>query len=426
MGKKQDGCCGVVISDKNHGCIQNGLTRTAALNSMEQELAEMYQISQKDWQKKVLPQVVYNTLRTASIISYSKDKTKPVPASSTSVGSGGRSPSKAMSPRAGGGSTVRQRKAPAAGSSTNRSARAAGAGTGGMWRFYTDDSPGVKVPRYSLRPDHTSVQKKKTKLQRGLSFRQFNKNWFLFSRPALEPDGARVNEKPSTNQSEFIHVKNIVELYFLEFFIVYRVLIREVSHDSKNVCSNFHIVSVILVEILLTGANWSRPRSESTPFPLLNLEDDKGTNADSNPAQSEATEGENLLLEVDVSPQPHACHQHEVKFPLPPVNTILDVDADDPNSTETCRHEGEKIGLLENKEKMYDAIEKLNYIDEPLEEKEKSTEDIQLQENDDLPCFIATEEERYMFLVLTDLLCKSKHWTYPKTALASESILRSD
>uniref|UniRef100_A0A4D5R9P2 Protein transport protein Sec61 subunit beta n=1 Tax=Scolopendra viridis TaxID=118503 RepID=A0A4D5R9P2_SCOVI len=65
----------------------------------------------------------------------------PASASSTSVGSGGRSPSKPMAPRAGSGSTVRQRKtAPSGGRS-----RAPATSTGGMWRFYTDDSPGIKV-----------------------------------------------------------------------------------------------------------------------------------------------------------------------------------------------------------------------------------------------------------------------------------------
>uniref|UniRef100_T1JJI9 Protein transport protein Sec61 subunit beta n=1 Tax=Strigamia maritima TaxID=126957 RepID=T1JJI9_STRMM len=66
----------------------------------------------------------------------------PAPASSTSVGGGGRSPSKAMAPRAGSGSTVRQRKAAPA-SGRNRASVATS--TGGMWRFYTDDSPGIKV-----------------------------------------------------------------------------------------------------------------------------------------------------------------------------------------------------------------------------------------------------------------------------------------
>ncbi|XP_014663883.1 PREDICTED: protein transport protein Sec61 subunit beta-like [Priapulus caudatus] len=69
----------------------------------------------------------------------------PAPASSTSVGAG-RSPSSkgASSPRAGSSSTVRQRKT--ASSTAPRSTRTTvGGGGGGMWRFYTDDSPGIKV-----------------------------------------------------------------------------------------------------------------------------------------------------------------------------------------------------------------------------------------------------------------------------------------
>ncbi|KAE8736880.1 hypothetical protein FOCC_FOCC017665 [Frankliniella occidentalis] len=66
----------------------------------------------------------------------------PAPASSTSVGSGGRSPSKAVASRPSGGGTVRQRKTT---SSTAPRSRAAGTSSGGMWRFYTDDSPGIKV-----------------------------------------------------------------------------------------------------------------------------------------------------------------------------------------------------------------------------------------------------------------------------------------
>jgi len=68
----------------------------------------------------------------------------PAP-SSTSVGAGGRSPSKAVAPRSGGGGgTVRQRKTA---SSTGGAARSkpGGAGAAGMWRFYTEDSPGIKV-----------------------------------------------------------------------------------------------------------------------------------------------------------------------------------------------------------------------------------------------------------------------------------------
>merc|ERR1712156_161882 len=65
-------------------------------------------------------------------------------ASATSVGGGGRSPT-AGSPRAGGGGgTVRQRKT-TSGASRTVTTRAGGASSGGMWRFYTDDSPGIKV-----------------------------------------------------------------------------------------------------------------------------------------------------------------------------------------------------------------------------------------------------------------------------------------
>merc|ERR1712002_135129 len=68
----------------------------------------------------------------------------PASPSSTNVGGGGRSPARTgtASPRGatgGGASTTRQRKT--ASSTAGRSA----ASTGGMWRFYTDDSPGIKV-----------------------------------------------------------------------------------------------------------------------------------------------------------------------------------------------------------------------------------------------------------------------------------------
>ncbi|KAH8337777.1 hypothetical protein KR067_002772, partial [Drosophila pandora] len=72
---------------------------------------------------------------------------QPAPASSTSVGSGSRSPSKLSAPRssgAGGGSTLKQRKTTSS-TTAARSRAPGGAGTGGMWRFYTDDSPGIKV-----------------------------------------------------------------------------------------------------------------------------------------------------------------------------------------------------------------------------------------------------------------------------------------
>ncbi|XP_027868675.1 protein transport protein Sec61 subunit beta [Xiphophorus couchianus] len=64
-------------------------------------------------------------------------------ASATNIGASSRSPSKTVAPRAA-GSTVRQRKATSSG--TRSGARTTGsAGTGGMWRFYTEDSPGLKV-----------------------------------------------------------------------------------------------------------------------------------------------------------------------------------------------------------------------------------------------------------------------------------------
>ncbi|XP_076675382.1 sec61 translocon subunit beta [Andrena cerasifolii] len=66
----------------------------------------------------------------------------PAPSSATSVGAVGRSPSKAIAPRAGGGGTVRQRKTV---STTAARSRNTGPGSDGMWRFYTDESPGIKV-----------------------------------------------------------------------------------------------------------------------------------------------------------------------------------------------------------------------------------------------------------------------------------------
>nr|CAG4651557.1 EOG090X0RAK [Simocephalus serrulatus]SVE94681.1 EOG090X0RAK [Simocephalus serrulatus] len=69
------------------------------------------------------------------------------PASATSVGAGGRSPKAAggSGPRAGSGSTVRQRKTTSSSTTTATRSRAGGTSSGGMWKFYTDDSPGVKV-----------------------------------------------------------------------------------------------------------------------------------------------------------------------------------------------------------------------------------------------------------------------------------------
>lgn len=67
---------------------------------------------------------------------------QPAAPSSTSVGSSSRSPSKAVAPRSAAGGTVRQRKTT---TTTAPRSRNTGAGSGGMWRFYTDDSPGIKV-----------------------------------------------------------------------------------------------------------------------------------------------------------------------------------------------------------------------------------------------------------------------------------------
>ena len=65
-------------------------------------------------------------------------------ASNTNVGAG--SPRTTSSPRAGGSAGgARQRKGTSSGRTTTTAARAGGTSSGGMWRFYTDDSPGVKV-----------------------------------------------------------------------------------------------------------------------------------------------------------------------------------------------------------------------------------------------------------------------------------------
>ncbi|KAL0274017.1 UNVERIFIED_CONTAM: hypothetical protein PYX00_006558 [Menopon gallinae] len=66
----------------------------------------------------------------------------PASPSATNVGSASRSPAKAVPPRTASGATVRQRKSTTTTSSRSRSS---GANSGGMWRFYTDDSPGIKV-----------------------------------------------------------------------------------------------------------------------------------------------------------------------------------------------------------------------------------------------------------------------------------------
>ena len=65
-------------------------------------------------------------------------------ASGTTVGSGGR-PARAMGGSTAG--TVRQRKTTSSSTASSNRGRVAGGGSGagGMWRFYTDDSPGIKV-----------------------------------------------------------------------------------------------------------------------------------------------------------------------------------------------------------------------------------------------------------------------------------------
>jgi len=64
-------------------------------------------------------------------------------ASATSVGAG--SPRSTSSPRAGGGGGARQRAGKASSGTVRTGQRAGGTSSGGMWRFYTDDSPGIKV-----------------------------------------------------------------------------------------------------------------------------------------------------------------------------------------------------------------------------------------------------------------------------------------
>ncbi|RMX42231.1 hypothetical protein pdam_00011607 [Pocillopora damicornis] len=62
-------------------------------------------------------------------------------ASSTTVGSG-RSGSKSVTPRSSGGTQVKQRKG---GSAAPAARTRSAASSSGMWRFYTEDSPGLKV-----------------------------------------------------------------------------------------------------------------------------------------------------------------------------------------------------------------------------------------------------------------------------------------
>merc|ERR1711911_274204 len=81
-------------------------------------------------------------------IQHLKDTMPSAPASATSVGAGAgsRSP-KSMAPRAGSGSTVRQRKTTTTSTTAARS-RTTGANSGGMWKFYTDDSPELKLAQF--------------------------------------------------------------------------------------------------------------------------------------------------------------------------------------------------------------------------------------------------------------------------------------
>ncbi|CAB4001900.1 transport Sec61 subunit beta [Paramuricea clavata] len=63
-----------------------------------------------------------------------------VQSASTSVG-GGKSPSKGLAKASSSGGQARQRK----GTSSAVSRRTTTAAGGGMWKFYTEDSPGLKV-----------------------------------------------------------------------------------------------------------------------------------------------------------------------------------------------------------------------------------------------------------------------------------------
>ena len=77
-------------------------------------------------------------------------------ASATSVGAG--SPRGGGGARSGsGGGQVRQRKAGGGGGAKAGTAmRAGGTSSGGMWRFYTDDSPGIKVRTRGPHPPSSS------------------------------------------------------------------------------------------------------------------------------------------------------------------------------------------------------------------------------------------------------------------------------
>ncbi|XP_068688728.1 protein transport protein Sec61 subunit beta-like [Montipora foliosa] len=87
---------------------------------------------------------VYGKLLTSEFLHLNHKRrviTMVQAASSTSVGSG-RSGSKSVTPRSSGGTQVKQRKG---GSSAPATRSRTAASSSGMWRFYTEDSPGLKV-----------------------------------------------------------------------------------------------------------------------------------------------------------------------------------------------------------------------------------------------------------------------------------------
>lgn len=69
---------------------------------------------------------------------------QPVTPGHTNVGSGGRSPRSGGTARAGSAGTTGAVRRSGAKTTTAVSSRRGGGGQG-MWRFYTDDSPGIKV-----------------------------------------------------------------------------------------------------------------------------------------------------------------------------------------------------------------------------------------------------------------------------------------
>ncbi|KAH0815085.1 hypothetical protein MTP99_009806 [Tenebrio molitor] len=117
------------ITNTSDNCTANLTTPTAI---------QLAQLSSLETQKSVHVSLSYSQSGRST---YS-NTIMPAPASATTVGSGGRSPSKAVAPRSSTGGTVRQRKTT---TTTAARTRNTGAGSGGMWRFYTDDSPGIKV-----------------------------------------------------------------------------------------------------------------------------------------------------------------------------------------------------------------------------------------------------------------------------------------